>query len=92
MPGTTTKKNNTTTVKQKDTTVSTKKIKAKNIDLNQSITVYNGFQGKLIYKSSKTQELFIWDTFGDEQEIELKELRNAKSSTKNFFINNWFMV
>lgn len=68
-----------------------KKLVPKEVDLSQYITVRNGFQGKLVYKSSRTGEKFIWDRFGDEQEIELLELRNAKNSSKKFFINNWFM-
>ena len=63
----------------------------KDVDLHQYITVKNGFHGMLIYKSSKTGEQFLWDGFGTEQEIELLELRNAKNSSKAFFINNWFM-
>lgn len=66
-------------------------IKPKIVDESQYITVVNGFQGMLVYKSRKTGETFIWESFGDEQEIELKELRNAKNSYKEFFINNWFM-
>lgn len=66
-------------------------IKAKEIDPNQTVIVRNGFQGRLIYKSPRTGERFIWPEFGDEQEIELKELRNAKNSCKKMFINNWFM-
>ena len=63
----------------------------KEIDLHQPITVYNGFQGKLIYKSPRTGEFYEWDKFGDAQELELLELRSAKASRKDFFINNWFM-
>lgn len=61
------------------------------IDPNQIITVRNGLHGKLIYVSPRTKEKFKWDDFGDEQEMELRELRNAKSSAKTFFINNWFI-
>lgn len=68
-----------------------KPIVPKEIDLNQFITVRNGFQGRLVYVSSRTGETFIWDEFGGEQELELRELRNAKNSAKGFFINNWFM-
>ena len=68
-----------------------KKIKAKEIDTNQYITVVNGFQGRLVYKSSRTNEITVWDAFGDEQELELRELKNAKSAQKKFFSNNWFM-
>lgn len=68
-----------------------KPIVAKEIDPNQYITVRSGFQGQLIYVSKKTGETFIWDDFGSEQEMELRELRNAKNNCKDFFINNWFM-
>lgn len=67
------------------------KIIPKDIDLNQYITVRNGFHGKLVYKSSRTGEKFVWDEYGSEQEMELKELRNAKNSSKRFFTDNWFM-
>lgn len=63
----------------------------KEIDPTQFITVRNGFQGRLIYKSPRTGEKFSWGAFGDEQEMELRELRNAKSSCKKMFENNWFM-
>lgn len=61
----------------------TKKIVAKDIDLSMEVTVRNGFQGALIYKSHKTGEKFEWDGFGDEQYMELKELKSAKTSSKN---------
>lgn len=60
-------------------------------DPSQIITVRNGFRGRLVYISPRTKETFVWDNFGDEQEIELRELRNAKSAAKKFFSNNWFM-
>ena len=63
----------------------------KEIDPTMYITVVNGFHGRLIYKSSKTREKFVWSEFGAEQEMELRELRNAKGSAKAFFRNNWFM-
>lgn len=67
------------------------KIAPKDIDLNQYIPVRNGFPGILVYKSARTGERFEWERFGDTQDIELRELRNAKSNQKAFFINNWFM-
>ena len=36
-------------------------------------------------------ETFTWEHFGDEQEMELQELKNAKASSKVFFQKNWFM-
>lgn len=56
------------------------------------ITVRNGFNGKLVYRSRKTGERFVWESFGDEQDIELQELKNAKSASRLFFENNWFMI
>lgn len=67
------------------------KIVVKDIDASQYVIVRNGFQGRLVYRSPRTGERFIWDGFGAEQEMELRELRNAKNSSKKFFINNWFM-
>ena len=67
------------------------KIVAKDIDPTQYIIVRNGFQGKLIYESPRTGETFIWEDFGSEQEMELRELKNAKNTRKKFFMNNWFM-
>lgn len=67
------------------------KVKPQEVDLHQYIPVRNGFNGMLIYVSGRTGEAFRWDSFGDEQDIELLELRNAKNTGKEFFINNWFM-
>lgn len=64
---------------------------SKDVDVHQLVTVRNGFHGQLIYKSKRTGEVYIWEEFGDEQSIELSELRNAKASNKKFFSNNWFM-
>lgn len=61
------------------------------VDQNQFIPVINGFQGRLIYKSSRTNEKFVWQEFGYEQLMELRELRSAKNTSKSFFANNWFM-
>lgn len=58
---------------------------------NTYITVRNGFNGKLVYKSKRTGERFVWDEFGSEQEMELSELKAAKNSYKQFFIHNWFL-
>lgn len=68
-----------------------KRITPKDIDPDQYVTVRNGFQGKLVYISKHTGERFVWDQFGAEQEMELRELKNAKNSYKKFFENNWFM-
>lgn len=63
----------------------------KEIDPNQIVTVRNGFQGRLVYKSKRTGERWAWDEFGSEQDMELSELKSARNSNKKYFINNWFM-
>jgi hypothetical protein len=63
----------------------------KDVDPTDYVTVRNGFQGLLVYESSRTGEVFKWENFGDEQDMELRELKNAKNSSKKFFEQNWFM-
>lgn len=85
--------------KEKDTTAAKTQVKeesarkpvAKKVDLHQYVSVRNGFQGKLVYVSKRTGEKFVWSDYGDEQEMELLELKNAKNANKAFFQNNWFM-
>lgn len=84
-----TPKRKTRTKKAAEKTV--KPIVPKDIDPEQYVTVRNGFQGRLVYVSKHTGERFVWDRFGAEQEMELRELKNAKNSYKKFFENNWFM-
>lgn len=64
----------------------------KNLDPNMIVTVRNGFQGTLVYVSRKTHEEFVWDSFGDEQDMDLQELKNARNTEKGFFENNWFLI
>lgn len=68
-----------------------KRMIPKAFDADQIITVRSGFQGRLVYKSRKTGERFVWDCFGADQDMELAELKNARSTNKKYFINNWFM-
>lgn len=58
---------------------------------NAIITVRNGFNGRLNYRSRKTGEVFVWERFGDEQDMEFQELKNARNSYRRFFENNWFL-
>lgn len=64
----------------------------KDLDPSMLVTVKNGFNGVLIYKSKRTGERFEWDGFGTEQDMELSELKAARNSSKMFFINNWFLI
>ena len=63
----------------------------KDLSPNMMVTVKNGFNGTLVYKSKRTGEVFVWDSFGSEQEMELQDLKSAKNTCKAFFINNWFL-
>lgn len=72
-------------------TESVKELIPKDVDPNTIVVVTNGFGGQLIYISPRTGEHYIWDDFGDEQEMTIAELKNAKSSAKGFYENNWFM-
>lgn len=67
-----------------------KQMKTIDVDLHQPIPVISGFHGLLHY-NARSGETLMWTQFGDIQYIELGELRNAKGSAKNFFVNNWFM-
>ena len=69
----------------------TRPLVPKDIAPHTIITVRNGFQGRLVYRSKKTGERFVWDSFGAEQDMEIGELRNARNSNKKYIINNWFM-
>lgn len=95
----TTKATKATANKQLNNTSSAKEIEVeqkyrvkKTLDPNSIIPVKNGFQGILVYQSPKTTETFIWEHFGDEQDMELQELKNARNSARRFFENNWFLI
>lgn len=78
-------------VKATDVVKEKTEFSVKDIDVNQYVTVINGFNGTLVYVSSRTGETFEWDGLGAEQEMELRELKSAKNSAKAFFSNNWWM-
>ena len=67
-------------------------VKKTELDPNMFVPVRNGFNGKLIYKSRKTGERYVWERFGEEQDMELRELRACKTSYKAFYENNWFLI
>lgn len=60
-----------------------KPVVPKEIDPNQIITVRNGFQGRLVYKSKRTGERWSWESFGAEQDMELSELKTQGTPTRN---------
>lgn len=68
-----------------------KKVRPKKVNLPEYVVVKNGFHGTLVYVSRRTGEVYTWDGYGTEQELELRDLRDAKNSSRDFYINNWFM-
>lgn len=77
----------------KPSTKESKEIRVKNVvDPNQIVTVRNGFNGTLVYVSKRTGEQWIWENFGDEQDLDVSELRNARNSAKAFFQKGWFLI
>ena len=62
------------------------------LDPNMIVPVKNGFPGVLVYRSRRTGELYRWQEFGAEQDMELSELKTAKNSCKEFFVNAWFLI
>lgn len=67
-------------------------IVVRQLDPNMFVSVRNGFNGMLVYRSPRTHEVFVWNEFGNEQDMELSELKNAKNTAKVFFENNWFLI
>lgn len=68
------------------------KPKKRKLEPNTMVVVRNGFNGRLVYVSSRTHERFVWDGFGAELDMELQDLRAAKNSSKAYFENNWFLI
>ena len=56
----------TANVEATETSKPTFKVK-KDLSPTMIVTVKNGFNGTLVYKSKRTGELFIWDAFGSER-------------------------
>lgn len=61
------------------------------IDDNELITVKNATQGTLIYKDSDDCEI-VWEDFGEEKELTMRELFIMKKKNILFFKENWIEV
>lgn len=74
------------------TKVTSKKIQIREkIDDNELITVRNATQGTLIYIDSDNCEI-VWDEFGEEKELTMRELFIMKKKNILFFKENWVEV
>lgn len=85
---TTPKKTKKEPEKEKKTTY---KVKTQ-LDPHMLVPVKNGFAGMLFYRSKRTGEEFTWEHFGDEQDMELGELKAARNSARAFFERNYFLI
>jgi hypothetical protein len=65
----------------------------KKLPLDTLVTVFNGYNGTLVYKSVRNIGLkIVWEKFGDFDEVELGELLIAKNTQPKFFQKNWFLI
>lgn len=64
----------------------------KNLDPNMFVTVRNGFHGPLYYRDNNTHEEHQWPEFGDESDMTLATLMNARGSQRRFFTDNWWLI
>ena len=63
------------------------------IPMDATVMVKNLTGGRLVYTSkSLNGYTLIWETFGEEIPIEMRELYNMKNTDKRFFTENWIEV
>jgi hypothetical protein len=62
------------------------------LDGNMLVTVYNNTNGKLIYASPRNGTTWVWDNYGDFDQMELSELMSMKSTYPRFFQENWVHI
>ena len=64
----------------------------KEIPLDALVYVKNLTGGKLIYKNPRTGYTYIWNEYGEEVPIEMRELINMKNANQAFFTENWIQM
>lgn len=63
------------------------------IPMDALVMVKNLTGGRLIYTSKSLNGYkLVWDTYGEEIPIEMKELYNMKNTDRRFFTENWIEV
>lgn len=63
------------------------------IPMDALVMVKNLTGGKLVYTSkSLNGYTLVWDTYGEEIPVEMKELFNMKNTDRRFFTENWVEV
>lgn len=61
-------------------------------DLNARVPVRSAVYGKLTYIDPRTKLKYTWNEFGQTEYLELQELRTARNSYPDFFINRWWEI
>lgn len=65
----------------------------KQYDLHDLVPVRNMTAGALIYKSNRNLGYLVeWAEYGNEQPIEVLELKNMLASQRSFFERNWIWI
>ncbi|OMD71209.1 hypothetical protein [Paenibacillus odorifer] len=72
-------------------TPSTRKSRTR-LDESLLVPVVSRVKGGLTYKSSRTHQIYRFDDFGDEQVMELSELRTMLSSQRAFLQRGWLEI
>lgn len=62
------------------------------LDESLLVPVVSRVKGGLTYKSSRTHQIYRFDEFGDEQVMELSELRTMLSSQRSFLQRGWLEI
>lgn len=74
-----------------EATETKRKVKQK-LDDNLLVTIKSNVKGKLIYKSKRSGQEWRFTDIGDEDTIELSELRTMLSSNRAFLEKGWIIV
>lgn len=73
------------------TVIKAAKKKAPSFELTDSVLVRNGYHGPLIVALPKSGYTLKFASFGDEDYIEIGDLRTLRNSHPKFFKKNWFL-
>lgn len=56
------------------------------------VTLRNNVCGKLYYFNSRTGDSYEWGQYGEIQDVRIADLREMKTSQRNFYIKNKFTI
>lgn len=62
------------------------------LKLTDSVLIRNGFHGTLVIKLPKSGFTVRLNEFGDEDYVELSDLKTLRGSSPKFFKNNWILI